>query len=376
MADKVSGQEVIERVEAFIRSYVVFPEGREDASLVAALWAINTWIYGVWSSTPYLSIQAATKGAGKSTLLECVAAICKHSELVTEPTAASLFRLADSYQGWITVCYDDAQKLGLAASKSFLGILLPGYRRGATVPRVVPVSEANPAGVVRYPVYWPKAFSLIGDLVDTLRDRAIIIPLERATKHRREACGVKVYMPDEMRDDARVIEPLIAGWVKGLPEERPKHVAAPGMDGREQELWMPLMSTLVLLGANAETIKRFRIISQDLSALKSEDAAPYHANQQAEDEARERTYSERAVADLAGVLKEGEKGLTSETAVQRMRALVDAPWRTYRGAGLNPIVLSRLVARFDLQPAALPRARGEKQLRGYRTADIRRAAKL
>ena len=32
-----------------------------------------------------------------------------------------------------------------------------------------------------YPVYWPKAFSLIGDLVDTLRDRSIVIPLKRAT---------------------------------------------------------------------------------------------------------------------------------------------------------------------------------------------------
>lgn len=373
---RVSGQELVERVEAFIRSYVVFPEGREDASLVAALWAVNTWIYQVWSSTPYLSIQAATPGAGKSTLLECVAAICRNAELVAEPTAASLYRLADSYKGWMTVCYDDAQKLGLASSRAFLGVMLPGYRRGATVPRTVPVSEANPAGVTRFPVYWPKAFSLIGDLVATLRDRSIIIPLERATRHQRERAGVKVYMPDEMHEAADVLVPLIGSWIKGLGEERPGHKAVPGMDGREQELWMPLFSTLHLLDVDAATLKRFRMIAQDLSALKSEHGVVYTANQQVEDAAQDRQYAERAVAHLAAVLRDEERGISSAVAVQRMRALPDGPWRTYKGGGLNEVTLSGLVARFDLAPAPLPRARGEKQVRGYRRADITKAAKL
>jgi hypothetical protein len=308
--------------------------------------------------------------AGKSALLECVSFLSKNPEIVSEPTAPSLFRMADLYKGWLSLFYDDAQKLGNRSAGSLLGVLLPGYRRGATVPRSAGDS------VIKYPVYWPKAFSLIGDLVGTLRDRAIVIPLDRATPKQIEALG-RGYVRDEAEGEASVLLPEIGRWVASLPTDEPLPLhRADWMYGRDEEIWTPLYSTLHLLNVDAETRKRFKMISADLNALKTQDAVVYTNAQQEEDKARDTRYGERAIADLAHVIKDDEQGITSADAVKRMRAIPDGPWRTYRGrGGLNEILLSRLVAPFGIAPARLPRKGSEKQIRGYRRVEVRKASK-
>lgn len=366
------GQGLVDRLEKFFRSFIVFPEQTEACSLVLAVWAINTWIYQVWTSTPYLSIQAATPGAGKSALLECVAAVSKSAEVVAEPTQASLFRLADSHQGWMTLCYDDAQKLGKPQAASLLGVLLPGYRRGATVPRSAPGGE----GVIKYPVYWPKAFSLIGDLVGPLRGRSIVIHLERATRARMEACKVERYRADTAIARASAITPLIEAWMKSIQGEGSLPVVdATWVDGREEELWSPLWSTAHLLKLDAATMKRFRMISADLSSLKTQDAVFYTNAQAAEDAARDVAYGERAMRDLVKVLREGEPAIFSTVAVQRMRALVDGPWRTFRGQGLTENRLADLVARFNVAPTVvrMEAGRAARKARGYSAKAVKAA---
>jgi hypothetical protein len=180
-----------------------------------------------------------------------------------------------------------------------------------------------------------------------------------------------------MREEAATLTPMIGRWVASLSrEDRLPWQDAAWFDGRESELWSPLYSTLRLLTTDAGTLRRFKMISSDLSALKTQEASYYTAAQQVEDEARDQQYGERAIADLARVLHEGEPGITSADAVKRLKALPDAPWRTYRGRGLNEAVLAELIARFNVRPDRLPRKRGEKQQRGYRRADVTKAGKV
>lgn len=77
--------------------------------------------------------------------------------------------------------------------------------------------------------------------------------------------------------------------------------------------------------------------------------------------------------DLASVLKDGEKGIRTEDAVARMRALATAPWSNYKGVGLDAITLASLVNPLGVKPRNLGKygtGAQAKQARGYSRKDI------
>jgi hypothetical protein len=100
------------------------------------------------------------------------------------------------------------------------------------------------------------------------------------------------------------------------------------------------------------------------------------SNVVAEAEAEERTYAERAVRDLASVLQPSEAAIFSALAVERMKAINSAPWRMYKGEGLDAMKLASLVNPFLSQsrnPVRMVTGKGAKsakQGRGYRREDI------
>jgi hypothetical protein len=232
-------------------------------------------------------------------------------------------------------------------------------------------------GVIKFPTFWPRAFALIGDVYSTLRDRCIVINLQRATPGQLEK--VKRYRRDDAIREASAFVRQLEAWreatyTDGTLSTFPVTEAS-WMSGREEELWTPLYSTLKLLGVDAETVKRFRVVSADLAALKSMDARRYTDAQKAEDEARDVSYGERALRDLIAVLREDERAIFSAVAVQRMRAIVDGPWRTFKGEGLTENRLADLVSRFGVQPklVRVGGGRSGKPARGYPAAAVRAA---
>lgn len=376
---KSDGQALLERVEAWIRSYVLFPDRVPDASLVCAAWIVNTWIYRVWSSCPVLAIQAATSGAAKSVLLECLSYLAYNGYVLQDPTPAYLYAKADAAQkgtGWITPMIDEADRVLARETAPLRGVLNPAYREGGTIGRRLPGST----GTIDYDVYLPVATAGIGDLYHTLRMRSIIIPLERAgtakLKHMMGTGALQLYRPREARAQAAGLKTMIAGHVRTLGAEPFAMRETPWIAGREEELWSPLWSLLHVLEVDAATRKRFEMISNDLIGIKDQDATHYTNAQASEDEARDVTRGEQLVEDLARVLKDGERGIGSVEAVRRLRALADRPWRTFKGSGVTENNLAALVERFDLRPARLPRARGQVQTKGYRREAIQKALKL
>lgn len=375
MDKQTDGQRLIERMEGWIRSYMVFPENVSDAALVMALYALNTWVYQVWSSTPYLCFSAATKGAGKTLGLELVAWMSKNAEVVAGPTPASLYRLAETYGGWMSLYFDEAEILNQQSAGPMRDLLNPGYRKGATMPRTAKGGE----GVIKFPVYWPKAFALIGDVYSTLRDRSIVITTTRATPS--QLAQVKRYRRDDAQREALGIVRQIESYIATLSAETFPVTEATWMSGREEELWTPLVSLATVIGLDKATMDRFVRVSNDLTALKTLTARRYsgEAIAQAEEDAQNTTYGEKALKDLRRVLHENENAIFSALAVQRMRELIDGPWRTYKGDGLTENRLADLLSRFDCSPMTVQMGKGRKgrtTAKGYKRADIVKAGKV
>jgi len=360
------GRELVAKLETWVRSWIVFR--RPDDALACVLWALNTWTFDVFDAVPYLCISAATKGAGKTALLDTLASISLNAEMLTDPHAANMMRLASQseYNGRVSFFIDEAEKLNRETCDA-RPYMNSGYRKGASIPRVMPGGYTQ-----KFSTFCAKAFSLIGDVYDTLRDRSIVVRLVRSAVERR-------FRPSLMRAEARelvfeirrVMEPLQGGmaWADDRLLEHLK--------GRDEEIWLPLFSLAVTLGLSPADIDRLRSVSADLTAEKTDEARNFiELRATAEAAATADTYSERAIADLLSVLREGEPAIFSDVAVERMRALPVGPWRTFKGTGLTVNVLASLVDRFGLKPTVVRMERGRqaKQLKGYRRDALDRAA--
>lgn len=367
MANDVStGQKLIERLEAWFKSYVVFPESIEDAALVIALYAVNSWIYQVWDSTPYLCISAATKGAAKTVQAELLTFVCKNGKMVPDPTQASALRELDARQGWATLTFDEAEKFN-RENHPMRPFANTGYRKGQTLSRTAP----GGVGIVEFKVYCPKVFALIGDVYSTLRDRCIVVTLQRATPG--QLSGVKRYRWSDAGREASAIVPDIERFVASLPPDRLQLVEATHVSGRDEELWTPLFSTAHALGLDRATMERLTRVSADLTAAKSVAARRYTDVAQMEEQAQSVSYGEKALKDLRRVVREGETAIWSAVAVQRMRDLADGPWRMYKGDGLNPDRLADLLSPFGVTSKSVKREK--KVQRGYQLRDLNAAAK-
>ncbi len=128
--------DLLDDVMGLLVQYVVFPS---DAAVVAvALWVAHTHSVECFDTTPRLAILSAEKVCGKTRLLEVLNHICASPVFTPNLTTAALFRLIDARQP--TVLLDEADAIFNPRAHNFeelRGLLNAGYRRGATVPRVV-----------------------------------------------------------------------------------------------------------------------------------------------------------------------------------------------------------------------------------------------
>jgi len=63
-------------LEAFFHKRLALPDG---ATLVLALFTVNTYLFDVFDTTPYIQIDSAVGGCGKSTLLLHLEATCRRA---------------------------------------------------------------------------------------------------------------------------------------------------------------------------------------------------------------------------------------------------------------------------------------------------------
>ena len=353
---KSKGQALIERLEAWVGGYMFFVD--PAYALVAALWAVNTWVFHAFDATPYLCVTASTKGAGKTRLMELVSMLSRNGRMFGSMTPATMFRLMEAYDSRLTIFFDEAESLSSGAAGVMRQVMNTGYRRGQTIARTLPGGKVG-----EFPVYGPKCFSLIGDVNDTLRDRSIVLTLER---------GVPVRDFDRSLAEgeaAGLVEQIRHAFVDGLPVS-----VAPGfLTGRDREIWTALFGVATALKLDREMMDRLTRVAADLVAAKTAPRRVYVDLGDSEADATMATYGERALVDLAGVLRDGEPAIHSAVAVERLRGLASGPWRSFRGVGLNEVSLASLVSRFGLQPRIVRMVRGRKgkQLRGYTVKDLK-----
>jgi len=333
-----AGCALIRQLESYIRSYVTL--GETGYALVIALWVVATYIWPAFDAFPYLVVTSATKRSGKTRLLELISFVASNPRLVANISPAALYRTIDSEKP--TLLVDEAEMFSSAKSE-YRSLLNSGYRRGQTVKRYDGDFET----------YCPKAFALIGDVHDTLRDRSIVIEMRRGEAARR-------FVYAAAKEEGAALRETINAAVSSKAEEITEALRSfEGLrwlvNDRDEEIWTPLFVLCRLLCP--DRLPELGRAAADISAAKT--AKPKKLSELGEEEERvqEEEYSVRLLRDMLHVIDD-QKQITTQEAITKLRQIQTSPWRRFRGDGLKDgiegaMVVAGLLSRFGVKPSTI-----------------------
>ncbi|HWP62451.1 MAG TPA: DUF3631 domain-containing protein [Candidatus Binatia bacterium] len=343
---------VLDAVERFVARFVVLPG--EAERIAVTLWAAHTYIYDGFDATPYLAILSPEKRSGKTRLLEVLGLLCRDPQPVGGASMAALFRIIDAKHP--TILLDEADTVfrtvrGESSAEDIRGLLNNGYRRGQPYLRVV--GEGKKMRVEAFDPFCPKAVAAIGDLPDTVLDRAVVIRLQR----RRQDEPVEPFRLRRAAEEATPIREALAAALERvtLDEDPPM---PPGLSDRAADNWAPLLAVADAAGGTWPTRAR----RAALRLLGDGDVADERP-------------AIRLLADLKAVFdEEGVDRLPTARLLEALKAMDEAPWASWGREGLKAEHLGRLLRDYRTPSGQRIRSRQMKiagqNLKGYERRDF------
>lgn len=370
-AKNPDGHQIVESLVTFYEKYVTF--SNPGHALALALWSLATYLWPHFDAFPYLVITADTKQAGKTRCAELLSFTSSNSRFSAGSSPAALFRAVTGEKPTLFMDEAEASLSGETADvmRQFLNA---GYRKGQTLDRADRNAEG---GIMRWDVYCPKVFILIGDVFDTLRDRSIVIRMRRAEPKSRF-----LYTPVQ-EEGARIGEmaKLLADeHSQQITEAYRTHGGLSFLPDRDEEIWTPLFAVAQVFVP--ERVEALKSLAVDMATEKTAPARRYTQLMQDEDAMLEEQYSKRLLEDIllvmepeSGTRHNGQRRVFTKDVLERLYALPLGPWRKFRGVGLTAHDIANMLNRFGVSPRSI-RIGGTKNgkvLKGYREEDIQQA---
>lgn len=336
--DRVRLVTTLASVEQFVRRYVVLTV---DQAVALALWAAHTHAIEAADTTPYISIGSATKRAGKTRLLEVLEPIVAKPWLTGRTSAAALVRKIDISGPTLLLDESDAAFGGEREYVEALrGILNTGYKRSGKASLCV--GKSADLSVRDFSTFSAKAIAGIGQLPDTVADRAIAIILRRKTASEL----VHRWRDRDGRAEAAPIRDQLVAWSQSAIDQlRAARPCLPAdLSDRAQDVWEPLLAIADLAGGDWPARARRAAVSL---MGTNEDTDP--------------------VVELLTDIREILAALT-DTAIptkdllEQLVARDERPWATWRR---DKPITARGLARL-LGPLGIHPDRHLRTVRGYR----------
>src|SRR5712691_7511974 len=200
--------ELLDAVRAVLTRFVILPCGQSTDAVV--LWIAATHAQPAWAHAPRLVIRAPEKRCGKSRLLDIIEATCHEPLITVNASPAAVYR-AIGTDDPPTLLVDEADAIfgsrkAAEANEDLRGLLNAGHQRNRPAIRYDTVSRR----VERIPTFAMAALAGIGQMPDTIEDRAVIV------KMRRRAPGEHVQPYRHRRDgpDLRRLALALRGWLR------------------------------------------------------------------------------------------------------------------------------------------------------------------
>ena len=343
-----TGADLLDDVEAFLLRFVAFPT--EAARVAVTLWAAHAHLVDAFESTPRLAVLSPEPGSGKTRVLEIVELLVPRALFTLNASSAALFRKVSDESGRPTVLIDEADTIfGPRAAKEhedLRGFVNGGHRRGATALRCV--VKGKTIDVESYPCFAAVALAGLDDLPDTIMTRSVVVRMRRrAPGERVEPFRRRVDGPagDALRDRLEAWASAVASKVDGAWPEMPD-----GIEDRNADVWEALLAVADEAGGNWPERARVAAVALVADARRGGESLGV-----------------RLLRDLRDLFGEDDK-LSTETILERLTAMDDAPWADLRGKPLDARGLSRRLARYEVAPKTM--RIGDKTPKGYERGDL------
>lgn len=339
---------LLEDIHGFIRRFVA-TGGAQLAAL--ALWVAHTWTMDAAECTAYLHITSPEKQSGKTRLLETLNQLGANPWQTSRASAAVLVRkVARDAPTLLLDETDSAFRADKEYSEALRGILNAGYRRGGAASLCV--KNGADFELVDFPVFCPKALAGIGELPDTVADRAIRIALKR----RAPSETVERFRLRDVKGQAKPIRDRLDAWsgaaIVPLDDARPE--LPDGISDRAADVWEPLLAIADLAGGLWPG--RAREAALVLSTGAGDSSL---------------SLGVRLLHDVRALLGERTEPVASSDLIDGLLRLEESPWGDLRGKPLDARRLSRLLRPYDIRPRQL--RMGNAVLRGYHPGEFRDA---
>ena len=231
-------------IDNLITAHVHFRDGGEHERVALGLYVLHSWAMDAFDCTPYLYVRSPQKRAGKTRLLETIEPVCHAAMRAASITEAALFQAIAAYQPTLLIDEVDAIFAGRSErAEALRGVLNAGNRRGS--PAVRGSQDGTPT---TFDVFGAKVLSGIdaGNLPDTVRDRAIVIDLERKTRTEQ----VERWRRRDREDELAELRERLADWAAHYSEELSGYRCEPlpEISDRLEEAWEPLWAVASLVG--------------------------------------------------------------------------------------------------------------------------------
>jgi hypothetical protein len=350
-----SGADLLDKLRATIVRYVVLPgDAARDA---VVLWIAATHAQAVWEHASRLVLKSPLRRCGKTRLLEIIVETAHRPLPTTNISVAALVRSIDE-QDPPTLVLDEADAIfskrrgeRSESAEDLRGILNAGHSRGWPYRRWNAASRQ----AEECPTFAMAAIAAIGDLPDTIEDRAVVIAMQRrgagepvAQYRRREAVPALHDVRERLHD-------WVVGQHAALADARPDVPA----EDRAADVWEPLMALADAAGGDWPA--RARKACRELVAGASDPA--------------DGDASERLLADLYEVFgaaqepgKDGAAQLATAEILERLCAMEESPWGDWYGRPLRARDLARLLKPYGIKPKVI--RVGDATPRGYERADF------
>jgi hypothetical protein len=362
---------MLNKIEAYLRSYLSFPDDRYYLPLALFVVLEHCWFECFYAPVPYLSISAMVKRAGKTRVLKLLQFLAGDEKAVIldgNVTVAALYTETDARK---VVLIDESERLQNPHSP-FRPILNGGYSPGQYVKRKI-------GGELKsFSIFCPKVFAQIGDVYDSLRDRCIIIEMQRTKSTSRH---------DFVEEIAKEEGATIASEVAEAVSERIEQIRdayrnyynlyrkLDFLDNREQEIWKPLFTLCQVFAP--DRIHELERSAADISALKTMPVRRFEHLKVEEERVQKLEYAERLLRDSLMVIGERDR-ITSVELVRGLREIPTSPWRTYEGTGITEISLASMLKLFEVEPKTIrfkPKSQPNSTAKGYRRESLDKALK-